>query len=170
MTAYVKRDGKVVALLRDYTSGKEPVSDENAGFVWLLQHQGQSVNYATTHGGYSYGVVEGVSLEEAKQLTKMARQLMYGDQNHNTGTWHDDPLTRANCAACVLGGYIDPDDDRQPEDGPNYAGWARIYIEAGRAIPRSWEEVFTAQRDSDNLEYAYQLERSIATFGIHWKD
>lgn len=25
---------------------------ENAAFVWLLHHQGQSVQYATTYGGY----------------------------------------------------------------------------------------------------------------------
>lgn len=40
---HVTRDGVPVS----------PVLDsENAAFVWLLRHQGQSVDYATLHGGY----------------------------------------------------------------------------------------------------------------------
>ena len=39
----VKRDGAMVA----------ECADANAAFTWLLQHQGQSVHYATTYGGYA---------------------------------------------------------------------------------------------------------------------
>lgn len=39
----ITHDGETVA----------EVSDANEAFTWLLQHQGQSVDYALKHGGYS---------------------------------------------------------------------------------------------------------------------
>lgn len=38
----IKKDGVQIA----------EVADDDAAFAWLLRHQGQSVQYATTHGGY----------------------------------------------------------------------------------------------------------------------
>jgi len=43
----VKRDGVIVA----------ECDDANAAFTWLLRHQGQSVFYATTYGGYAIAPV-----------------------------------------------------------------------------------------------------------------
>lgn len=39
----VKKDGMMVT----------ECADANAAFTWLLHHQGQSVFYATTYGGYA---------------------------------------------------------------------------------------------------------------------
>lgn len=42
MTTIVWKDGRPL----------KELDDENAAFAWLLSHQGQSVDYATKHGGY----------------------------------------------------------------------------------------------------------------------
>jgi hypothetical protein len=42
--------------VRVYKDGEpvtEVLKDGNAAFTWLLRHQGQSVDYALRHGGYS---------------------------------------------------------------------------------------------------------------------
>jgi hypothetical protein len=39
---------------RDRQRVSPPMPDENACFVWLLEHQGQSVFQAITHEGYSW--------------------------------------------------------------------------------------------------------------------
>ena len=85
-----------------------------------------------------------------------------------------DQLTRENCGACVLGGYRPRDDWGDPEldtdaAGPNYAGWARIYVEARRVIPKRWEAAFLAQLHTpDNLRYAEAVARSVVTFGYRF--
>jgi len=62
-----------------------------------------------------------------------------------------------NCGYCALthGG----------SDGPNYAGWARIYVEAQRPIPSKWRAAFMDELNSDNKAYAHALRRSMMTFG-----
>lgn len=64
-----------------------------------------------------------------------------------------------NCCSCAL---ITGKDD---EDGPNVAGWARIYVEAGVPIPATWKAAFSRELNSTNSLYAAALARSIATFG-----
>jgi len=75
---------------------------------------------------------------------------------------------RENCGACVLNGYMSSADRKsgalKVADGPNYAGWARVYVQAGSSIPRRWRKAFQAERDSDNRLYAEALERDIATW------
>lgn len=56
MSVIIKRDGKQVA----------EVADSNAAFEWLLKHQGQSVDYAIRHGGYTVTDEEGRELPEYK--------------------------------------------------------------------------------------------------------
>jgi hypothetical protein len=46
---FVDRDGKQVA---------GPFDSEVDAFGWLLNHQGQSVHYATTYGGYAFRTEE----------------------------------------------------------------------------------------------------------------
>ena len=66
----------------------------------------------------------------------------------------------------MLQGYHDKDDDEHKrEDGPNYAGWARIYTEARRPIPVKWRKALARELLSDNAAYSNALRRSIATFG-----
>lgn len=109
------------------------------------------------------------STEEARHHHATALQCL---------TRHDHPitdhsqLTRENCGACVLGGYRprggwgDPETDA-PNAGPNYAGWARIYVEAGHPIPLKWRKAF-ADQGSDNRAYYDALGRSLVTFGVRF--
>lgn len=85
--------------------------------------------------------------EEAK-LRNTARYLM---NNHGP---HDDQLARDNCGACALGRF-------------DYAGWLRVYVEAGlRPIPRDrFVEELERARTENELYYRAIL-RDIATFGI----
>jgi hypothetical protein len=79
---------------------------------------------------------------------------------------------RGECGACVLRGYLSSSamaDDMTAFDGPNYAGWARVYVEARKPIPSAWREAFESERNSDNKLYAEALERSIKTFGVSYE-
>lgn len=53
--------------------------------------------------------------------------------------------------------------------GPNYAGWARVYVEARKPIPQKWKQAFEAERKSDNKAYAAALEEVIAHFGVRFE-
>lgn len=90
---------------------------------------------------------------EAKTLRDIARRCIFADHyNHR----RPDP---ENCGSCalVIGG---------PE-GPNYAGWARVYVEAGVSIPAKWRKAFEAERArTDNPAYTKKLEEVIAHFGV----
>ncbi len=104
-----------------------------------------------------------------------------GRHHHATAmqclTRHDHPmsdrsqLTRENCGACVLNGYeprwVDRSEHNTATDGPNYAGWARIYVEAGRAIPEKWRAAF-ADQGKDNRAYYDALGRSLVSFGVRF--
>ncbi len=114
--------------------------------------------------------------DERRHLEQTAGQCLY---SHGLGgppycgdtakeRRDDENLCRANCGACVLGGYHDLDDDEHDRrDGPNYSGWARIYVEAGRTIPRKWKAAFLRELDrTDNALYLAALVRDIQTWGI----
>lgn len=156
----VTRDGQPLAI-RD---------DENAAFAWLLKHQGQSVDWATTYEGYALEEIQPWPTEDAARFRQIARQLMRGDKSHRRGDCKRYGQTaRMSCGTCALHGY-EPRGGWEPgtsvkDDGPNYAGWARVYVEAGTTIPAHWASAFQRERDSDNLMYARALERSILTFG-----
>lgn len=94
------------------------------------------------------------SAEEARQHSGIARRIFNETHYDTDHARNPDP---DNCSACAirLGG----------SDGPNYAGWARLYIEAQRPIPGKWRAAFQRELDSDNKAYANALRRSIATFG-----
>ncbi len=103
---------------------------------------------------------------KAKSLQAIARQLFKCDQNAD----HD--KYRESCGACALKGYLSKTaiaDGFKPEDGPNYAGWARIYVQAGRPIPKKWKIAFAAEKASDNFLYREALENDIATFGVSFE-
>lgn len=93
------------------------------------------------------------SEKEATHHRNTALQCFKHDYDHGSKPDPD------NCGGCALRGL-------GTEDGkPNYCGWARIYVEAGMAIPLAWEADFQAERHSSNKLYAAALERSIVTFG-----
>jgi hypothetical protein len=95
-----------------------------------------------------------VTEQERSQLYNRASQCF----RHYEGCRLKDP---DNCSGCALrtGG----------EEGPNYAGWARVYIEAGVRIPRKWKAAFLRELRSPNLAYAEALLESIGEFGMAWQ-
>lgn len=56
----ITRDGKPVA----------EVADSNAAFKWLLQHQGQSVDWAMKYEGYRVLGEDGEELPEYAEMRK----------------------------------------------------------------------------------------------------
>lgn len=84
---------------------------------------------------------------EAMKLRNTARYLM---NDHGP---HDDQLARDNCGACALGRF-------------DYAGWLRVYVEAGLPVPRDrFVEELERARTENELYYRAIL-RDIVTFGI----
>ena len=92
------------------------------------------------------------SNHEAKTLAQSAQRMFSEGHSYRHGGVDAD-----NCSYCALttGG----------DDGPNYAGWARLYVEARVPIPERWRAAFQREVDSGNKAYASALQRSIATFG-----
>jgi hypothetical protein len=147
----------------------------NEVFAFLQRWQGQSVNYALTQNGYAVHTVpaDRWSDIERDDYGNTARNVMYGDPYHNSGACRrGGPDERENCAGCVLRGYTPRggwgDDINVRRDGPNYAGWARVYVESQTAIPARWRDAFERELHSDNEAYAAALALSVATFGVHF--
>jgi hypothetical protein len=55
MEYIIKQNGREVTRVYDHDTDSMP----NAVFFWLLRHQGQSVDYAIKHGGYTWEKVKG---------------------------------------------------------------------------------------------------------------
>lgn len=88
---------------------------------------------------------------------------------HGSDRSHD---VRMNCGACVLEGY-EPrggwgEGFSVRRDGPYYAGWARVYVEAMRSIPHRWLNAFRQELCSNNKAYVRALWVSIFTFGVRF--
>lgn len=154
----VKRDGKPLTL----------AMTPNEAFAWLLRHQSMSTDWALKHEGYSIEPIAAWDEAKAKTLKGQARGLMRHDHEWTWSFEGEEEMTRDSCGACALAGYGESAEDGPLE--PNYGGWARVYVEAGVAIPKRYREAFEATRQGDNLLYAEGLERDIATFGLHWQD
>jgi hypothetical protein len=103
-----------------------------------------------------------MTAQETKRLQEhlIARQLL---TRHDHPTWTRDQLTRENCGACVLNGYHPKG---EPRTDINYAGWARVYVQAGKTIPSNLFMAFLAELASDNRAYANALLGDIEYFGI----
>jgi len=101
---------------------------------------------------------------EAKRERAIARRILW-DPTHaasHHGDWSK--LARDNCSACVLSGS-------SGDTPPNYAGWHRIYVQAGAVIPDDWRPDFAALLkvrtvEDGNLAYADALGRDVVTFGL----
>lgn len=90
---------------------------------------------------------------EATHYRNTARQCFEHSYDHGTKPDPD------NCGGCAIRGMGTSDGK------PNYAGWARCYVEASMPIPKQWRADFAAELKSENKRYAAALARSIATFG-----
>lgn len=164
----VTRDVASTARTHDVRTVAGPFASADDAWVWLLHHQGQSVHYATTEGGYSIVEIAPWSPDEAKQHAASAREAMRGDREHRIGHPGDTGdalrIVRENCSACVLAGYGEDDDDGPLS--PNYGAWARIYVESGTPIPARYRAAFEAELHDENAAYAVALARSVLTFGV----
>lgn len=100
---------------------------------------------------------------------RIALQLL---NRHDHNPSDKSTLTRQNCGACILNGYLGQYERGQGQkvsDGPNYAGWARVYVQARRIIPRKWNKAFHAELNSDNTAYAKALQRDVEVFGVSFE-
>lgn len=104
-----------------------------------------------------------MSHDEFRQKQLTALQLFSRHDHSPT----NDPDVRENCGACTLAGYH-PKGERR--DFINYAGWARVYIQAGRFIPVNLRYAFLAELASSNRAYADALKQDIRDFGINIGD
>jgi hypothetical protein len=151
-------------------------SEDTARHELLFNRQGQSVDWAMKHEGW--GILEVPAARwpdlEARELRAQARHLLTAHDRHGSSV-----LERVNCGACVLGGYqpsdksLRTDGHNARKDGPNYAGWARIYVQAGKRIPSGWKDAFYAEvNDTDNESYAAGLRKDISTWAVNapWLD
>lgn len=86
---------------------------------------------------------------EAEHYKRTAMQCLRHDYNHTKA----DPLNCGGCALRIGNG-----------SGPNYAGWQRVYVEAGLVIPRKWKRAFYSAFTGRNQAFALALARSCKTF------
>lgn len=100
---------------------------------------------------------QGVHLQMSKeqQTATALRCLNHHDCNGQKST---------NCGACVLNGYGDKANGEPI--APNYAGWARIYVQAGKTIPAKYYESFQRELASDNTAYAEALQEDCEVYGL----
>lgn len=96
---------------------------------------------------------------EAARLRATARRLF---RDHGHAGWWDD-LTRSSCGACALNGWGEADDGEGLE--PNYGGWGRLFVEAGRVVPARYAAAFWVELGQDS-PYGACLRRSVRTFGV----
>lgn len=90
--------------------------------------------------------------KEAAHYRATARDCFKHSYNHGEKSDPD------NCCGCALR-------ETSREDGPNVAGWARLYVEAGYPIPTVWREAFEGELNSLNHLYKAALLKSLLTFG-----
>lgn len=99
--------------------------------------------------------------EEFHKIQYQARRQFSNHWHSHTRLTSDE---RESCGACCLNGYH-PKGERR--DFINYAGWARLYVQAGKYIPKAVRFDFLADLASDNRSYADALVQDIRDFGIN---
>lgn len=107
---------------------------------------------------HNFGEVEPYVGTDRDQLRAIARQLM--SRHDHSAEDARDPLVRENCSACVLSAPLKARRWRSP----NYAGWMRVYVEAGVRVPA--DRIIRELRRTDNLAYVAALKRDLVTFSI----
>jgi hypothetical protein len=115
-------------------------------------------------GGREKGIIMIGTLQQRRDKDQ-ARQLI---DRHSHAFREDTPdAVRASCDACLLNGFgtggSGPD-----ATGPNWAGWARVWVQAQYRIPGQWREAFEAERASNNEQYAAALKRDIDAYGVEF--
>lgn len=100
--------------------------------------------------------------EEVRQQRGQVSR-MFSDHGHG-GDWSRE--VRENCGACCLGGYRPRGGwgDDYPE-APNYAGWQRAYVQAGRVIRKRWAGEFLRALEGKGI-FSEALRRDVFTYGL----
>lgn len=93
---------------------------------------------------------------EAQRFTRTAQYIL---RTHGP---HSDQIARDNCAACAVNTYT-------ATEGPNYAGWLRLYIQARKPVPRKHYDAEMAMGERENELYHKAILRDIATYGIKFE-
>jgi hypothetical protein len=160
--AQVTRDGRPVSPL---------LASADEAFGWLLGHQSMSTDWAIRYEGYGVEPVpaEPWTDEEAARLRGMAVAVFRHGHGVIFRDDDDEDLTRENCGACALEGW-----GEHATEGifqPNYCNWARVFVEAGHAIPARWRTGFHAVLNAeDNPGHRVALLRSLATWDVRFTD
>lgn len=126
----------------------------------LHKRVGYSADHAVEHEGYAFVEVPDDKWGplEAKTLRGMSHQKL---NSHGHSAADTDPLTLENCGAHALHGY------EATADGPNYTGWARVYVQSGTPVPSKWCDGFWRElHDDENPLYVAALVLDIATWGL----
>ena len=89
-------------------------------------------------------------MENYKQLTRQALNLLAEPCWGKTERLHT-----GNCQHCEL-----------RKNNPNYSGWARIYVQAGKPIGKKQVKAFLKELESDNLAYREALKADIEHYGL----
>lgn len=116
-------------------------------------------------------IVEPWPLEEQLSESRMARAQIRGDEHHREtcgkAPWS---LTeRDSCGTCALLGW-GSHNEQHGTPAPNYAGWARVYVQAREPVPRQWFAAFVAELNDTNENYRDCLRRDVATYGFRLTD
>lgn len=101
------------------------------------------------------------------------RAFVHGD--------HSDELSRDNCAACALerspGQSIlscancnCPSLEIKDAEAPGHAGWLRLYVEAGRPMPREAFSAELARAAAENVRYFDAVMRAVTEYGVKFTD
>lgn len=103
------------------------------------------------------------SRDEKYQLRGQAFRLLTHDHgaDEDNSKISSDPLVRANCGACALSIPLQAIAAGKKFRAPNYSGWERIYIQAGKRVPANYlYRVLTGE----NEFYAEGLSRDLVTY------
>lgn len=159
----------------------------------LLRAVPYSTDHAMRHEGYGVRTLPAPVLvwtdDERRRHADTARNVMRHERWHDTGRvpadyadtypdgWPADEFAdiRSSCGGCALRGHGAHDDDGWAPFGPNYAGWARIYVESGTPVPDVWRDAFLSELDDTDDDgtvtpYARCLRVSVRTFGVRYAE
>lgn len=150
-----------------------PFADENTAeaFAAKLGHDDYSVEELldpVAHDALTalWADAEPWSAEEAKQIANMARGALdhRGSPKGRTSRRADGSLRIKGCGGPEFCGACALVDYEPGVRAPNYAGWARVYVEAG--LPIGERELREELARTGNDRYVNALRRSCKTFGV----
>lgn len=92
---------------------------------------------------------------------RVRRNAQYLLRDHRHGKVNAD--YREQCGVCILNGY----GAGKIHNYINYAGWARVWIQAGKYIEPKYFYQLLAELGSSNRAYADALKQDIREYGLN---